>query len=423
MNGKKFEYKWVIAAICTLMVFCCLGFCNSAKSLYIGPVTEAFGIERTLYSLTDTIRYLSTAAANMFFGKLLYRFGTKKLIGAGILLVSLASLIFATAPNVYIYFIGSLLLGIGFAFTTTTMAGAVVNKWFKSNQGSVMGFILASSGLGGAVASKILAPVIESSYRKSYFLCVAITVAMLIVAMIFFKENPPESDDTAEETPQKAKKVRNIKWEGIEYSEATKKTYFYVAVILIFLSGVALQGMSGSAAVHIKDVFENSQLLNASDFAATTLAIGMLALACAKFLTGFLYDKFGLRVTVIVSALSGVIVLLMLSFLTDSVSGVVLSYVYSILSAVALPMETVLIPLYASDLLGEKSFTRAMGVFAAVNTAGFALGAPIINGFYDAFGSYKYGYIMFAIFMFIVLVGFQFVISAAHKERKKLENK
>jgi len=85
-------------------------------------------------------------------------------------------------------------------------------------------------------------------------------------------------------------------------------------------------------------------------------------------------------------------------------------------------METVLIPLYASDLFGQKSFNKTMSVFAAVNTAGFALGAPIINGFYDASGSYKYGFILFAVIMLVVLVGFQFVINAAHKERKKTEN-
>jgi len=91
---------------------------------------------------------------------------------------------------------------------------------------------------------------------------------------------------------------------------------------------------------------------------------------------------------------------------------------YAIINSLALPMETVLIPLYASDLFGERSFNKTIGIFAAANTAGFALGAPIINSCYDAFGSYCNGFILFGVIMMLVLAGFQLVIAAAHKEKQ-----
>ena len=419
MNNKKFEYKWLIAAICTLMVFACLGFCNSAKSLYIGPVSEALNIKRAVFSLSDTIRYLSTALINLFFGKLISKFGTKKMIAVGFVTVIAASVIFAVAPNAPIYFIGSFLLGVGLALTTTAMVGNVVNKWFDKGRGAVMGFVLAASGAGGALASQVLAPIIFQEnnpfgYKDSYLLCAAVVLVAGIIVLSLLKENPPTPID--EDLSKTSNKKRTIAWQGIDYDEAVKKPYFYATVILIFLSGVALQGMSGSAATHIKDVGIDAT------FVASALSINMLALTFSKFLTGFLYDKFGLRTTVSICSLAGIVVMVMLAFITNTLTGKIMSIIYSVISAFALPMETVLIPLYASDLFGQKSFTKAMGVFAAVNTAGFALGAPIINGFYDALGSYKYGFILFAVIMLVVFVGFQFVISTAHKERKKTEN-
>ena len=58
---KKFDYKWVIIALSFLMVMVCLGFCSSPGSLYIAPVTEALKIERSLYSINNSMRFIATA--------------------------------------------------------------------------------------------------------------------------------------------------------------------------------------------------------------------------------------------------------------------------------------------------------------------------------------------------------------------------
>lgn len=43
------RYRWVIVAASFLMVFVCLGFCSSSKSLYLAAITEALGIKRSLF--------------------------------------------------------------------------------------------------------------------------------------------------------------------------------------------------------------------------------------------------------------------------------------------------------------------------------------------------------------------------------------
>ncbi len=84
------NYNWVIVGLCFLMVFTGLGFCSSTRSLFVVPVTEALGVERSLYSFNDTFRYVATAIVNIFFGSLINKFGAKKLICAGF--ISLTSL-------------------------------------------------------------------------------------------------------------------------------------------------------------------------------------------------------------------------------------------------------------------------------------------------------------------------------------------
>ena len=57
---KKFDYSWVIICVCFLLSFVCLGFCSSNKSLYLSAITEALHVPRSLFSLNDTIRYITT---------------------------------------------------------------------------------------------------------------------------------------------------------------------------------------------------------------------------------------------------------------------------------------------------------------------------------------------------------------------------
>ena len=55
-----------------------------------------------------------------------------------------------------------------------------------------MGFVLASSGIGGAIASKILAPMIYQEnnplgYKDSYLLCALIVAIVGVLALFVFE--------------------------------------------------------------------------------------------------------------------------------------------------------------------------------------------------------------------------------------------
>ena len=61
-----------------------------------------------------------------------------------------------------------------------------------------------------------------------------------------------------------------------------------------------------------------------------------------------------------------------------------------------------------------------MGLFVSFNMAGYALGSPIINSFYDLFGNYKLIIFVMAGLMAVVMISLQFVITGAHKVRDEI---
>ena len=412
------DYKWMIVGLCFLMVFTALGFCSSTKGLFVKPVTEALSIKRSMFSLNDSCRFITTAIINIFFGALIGKFGAKKLICAGFASLALSMVIYATASNIVLFCVGGCLLGIGLSWTTTTMVGSVITKWCSENRGTVMGAVLAANGIGGAVAMQIVSPIIASGafgYRRAYLTIACVLLAVLALVAVFFKENP--KNYTGEKVVIKKKRGRGQAWSGIEFSEAVKMPYFYGAAICIFFTGFVLQGVTGVSAPHMQDVG-----LSAA-FVASALSIHALSLTFFKFMTGVLYDKKGLRTTITICSVTAIIVMILLAVMTASPSGKVIAFIYSLFSSLALPLETILLPIYAADLFGEKSFNKVLGIFVSVNTAGYALGAPTMNAFYDVLKTYTPGFFMGATIMLAVVISMQFIITKAHKIRREVEER
>lgn len=398
------------------MVFICLGFCSSNKSLYLSAITEALDLKRSLFSINDSCRFLTSAFIAAFFGPLVARFGIKKLIALGFCSLIASMLIYAHATSIYVFYVGGCLLGLGLAFTTTTMVGSVVRRHFKENSGKIMGAALAANGLGGALAAQIVTPIIFEEgnafgYRNAYTLVAIILAVTAVIVLTLVHDN---KDGGPVET-KKAKKTRGQGWTGIDFATARKKPYFYFSIFAIFMTGLVLQGVNGISGAHMKDVGLDS------GYVATVLSVHSLALTGFKFLTGYMYDKFGMRKTALVCDITAIIVTLALGFLTNSSLGVFMAMFYGFFSSLALPLETVMLPLFAIDLFGNKSYDRMMGLFVAFNTAGYACGSPLVNWCYDIYGSYKPMLIVYAGVMLLITIGFQFILNAAKKERAAVE--
>jgi MFS family permease len=411
-KNKRLDYKWVVVGVCFLTVMITLGFCSSTKSLYLDVVTKKLGIDRSLFSLNDTCRFVANAIVNLFFGTLVLKFGTKKLMLAGICCLTGSMLCYALANSLLTFYLGGILLGIGFSWTGTTMIGCVINKWCKENRGTIMGAVLAANGIGGAIAIQILSPIIEAggeSYRNAYMISGFAVLAVGLLILIFMREAPKGCAD--EKTVHKKKKGRGEPWPGISYTRAKATPYFYVALVCIFFTGFCLQGITGIAKAHMRDVGLTAE------YVAYAMSFHSLALAGFKFLTGLIYDKFGLRFTTSMCSITASVVMLLLALITNSPIGMAIAMIYSIFSSLALPLETIMLPIYAADLFGEHSYEKVLGIFVSVNVMGYALGTPSVNLCFDLVGTYKPILFVCSAIMLAVTVVMQFVVSKAHKMR------
>ena len=414
--GEKSWYKWVIAAVSFIIVFTALGFCSSSKDIYLSAITEAHGIPRSQFSLNDSIRFISTSVVNLFFGVLIAKMGAKKLILAGLASLVGSCLVYSFATTIWVFYIGGALLGIGLAWCTTTMVGYVVGKWFTEHKGTVMGVILASNGLGSAVAIQIVSPIIEKTalgYQNAYRLIALLLAAVAVLVIIFFKESPKNYVETGKSAGKK-KPSRGESWVGMSFQDAIKKPYVYVMALCIFFTGACLQGVVGIKSANLKDV-------GMGHYVADIASIYSLALIATKFLAGFSFDKLGLRMTLLICHVLGAVAIFMMAVMgmngTDSFAFGLGAH---ILLAIAIPLETIMLPLITGGMFGEKDYAKILGIVVSVNTAGYAVGSPVANLAYDIMGSYRTILMILAGVMVVITIAFDIALQRSAKDKKAI---
>lgn len=411
LSKKKFNYQWVIVAACFVLCFTGLGFCSGNKSLFLTAVTEALGISRGVYAVSDSLRYITTAVTNLFFGFLIMKLGPRVLVGVGMGALALSCFVSSVAENVWGIYAGGALLGLGLTFGGTTMVGYVIKRWCKKNQGAILGIVMCANALGTSVSAPFLSKIINSDvfgYRTAYRTIALILLVVGVVLVLVFRDAP-----TPKTLPQ-GKKPKGNTWEGITFAEALRKPYFYIACVCIFCTGAVLQSVSGVSNAHIKDTGLSPE------FAATIISIHSLSLAAFKFLTGVMYDKKGLKFTMLVCDAAAVVMILLLAMVSATAEGKVFAFGYAILSGLALPLETIMLPLIAGDLFGEKEFGKMLGIFVSVNTAGYAVGPLVSNLCFDAIGTYTPVFFVYGALMVGVTVAFMFALKKAKATQAQL---
>ena len=413
---RPFDYKWVILAVCFMMEFVCLGFCSSNPGLYTSAVTEALDIPRSLYSIGTSIRYVAQVIVSFFFGAFIQRFGHKKLIGLGLFSLCASMLARCYAANIVHHYIGCALWGLGIVFSGGTMASAVVRQWFHGDIGKYTGIVMSANGIGGAISAQIISPIINNGetfgYRKAYLLSVAISLCITIIVLLLLRNNPAQ-DAGAANTGKK--KARGQLWTGIAYEDVKRKAYFYLIFILVFLTGISLQSVGSINIVYMEDLGFHTK------FVAATATASSLALTLAKITTGFTYDKKGLRFTLLMCQICSIVAFIIYANLQNSTVGMVFAMIATVLGTVAMPLETVMIPLISNELFGSASYSKVLGIFMAANSLGLCLGSPLCDIYRDlAGGSYVSCYWFFSGLMLVVVIGFQLVINAAYKDKNHI---
>jgi MFS family permease len=357
-----------------------------AFGVFFKPLSQDYHAGRGAISFAFTLQNLAAALFAPLTGRLIDRFGARKVIlpGTAIFGVMLLSSKLLGGKLWYFY-VFLALLGIIQGCTSPVSYGVVVSHWFNRRRGLGLGLMMLGIGVGAIVvpfaAQRLIA---MFGWRAAYAICgAAVLVIALPIAAAFLRNDPkdkgllPDGIVEADENAQTPAGERTS-IEGLTWHETWHSSTFWLLVFSFFLAGASVH----ACILHMPALLTDRGV-TAQGAAAASSVVGF-ALVIARVGTGYLLDQFfapRLAVFFFCAAAAGIGVLMF-----GAAGKIALGAAFLI--GMGMGAEGDIIAYSLSRYFGLKAFGTAYGyTFGAFVLAG-AVGALLMGVGFDFTRSY-----------------------------------
>lgn len=185
-------YGWVILAAAYLIMFFTAGV-SQAFGIFIKPMTDDFGWDRSTLSLAVSIFAIMSAIVPPVAGRIADRFGPRVVLTIGVTLNASGMMLMALTPNIaYVYIVYGLIIGTGFGFSGHAAMTSLISRWFDRRRGLALS--IASTGQG--TGQLILVPlatfiIITSSWEVAFLVTGALSATLIPICLLLLRRQPP----------------------------------------------------------------------------------------------------------------------------------------------------------------------------------------------------------------------------------------
>lgn len=187
------HYAYVITALTFVLLIAAAGV-RSSPTMLIGPLEAEFHWTPATISAAIALNLALFGFIGPFVAGIFERFGLRRTIAAALALMALAAAASSamTADWQFLLLWGGM-VGIG-AGTIGLVAGAtIVNRWYASNRGTVMGILTASNATGQLVFLPLFGWLVTQwGWRAEVLFIAAVCAVLAPLALLVLREYPSD---------------------------------------------------------------------------------------------------------------------------------------------------------------------------------------------------------------------------------------
>lgn len=353
-------------------------------------MVKATGWARGEASLAATLRPIFMSIAMPLAAMVINRFGTRRSIVIGLMVLGAGMLLLATATGVLWQW--TLLWGVfmpfGFAFFNLG-SQTTVTFWYNIKRATVMGIVMTGTSIGGFLATPLFTRLMQKTqmWQSAWMACAVMICLMLLLAFWIrgkpsdlgqFPDNLPPlpAGDDAGAGKLRARTFRSSRdW---PLKEILKTPSFYLITLGQIATIIPLQVLVTHMVLHLTDLGYSAME------AASVMSIVVLSSGFARFPMGWVGDRIEPRWLM---AASLVVILFMVFNVWKAPSlpalllgGIVYGFSYGTI--------LVLLPVIRGNYFGPDAFANLAGIITPL-TLVFVAPAPYLAGYIsDRHGNY-----------------------------------
>lgn len=252
-SSSRLHPAWIVVAVTFVALLASAGL-RSAPGVMMIPLELHFGWDRATISAGAALGILLYGLVGPFAAALMLSIGIRRTMMGGLALMAAATFAsrWMTLPWHYVLSWG-VLSGMGSGAVAAVLGAAVVNRWFATRQGLVMGLLSASTATGSLIFLPVLAWLSQGGAWQPVALAVSLLCAALIPLVFFFVPERPESRGTrrfgesADTPPAPPMKQAATPWLAIEaLMRAARQPMFWLLAGSFMVCGLTTNGLVGT---------------------------------------------------------------------------------------------------------------------------------------------------------------------------------
>lgn len=365
---KRMHYGFVIVACCCLMMGVNIGLSFSCAGIFYGPVSSDIGVSVGTFGLYMSLMYIASSLMLPLAGRMVERYSARLLFTGSSAVMGLCYLAMSFFTNVWEFYLSGIVMGLTLAFLLYLSFPTLVNRWFHTNVGLLIGVCSAASGIGGMIFNPIAANIITNwGWRSAYLVFAAILLlAVTPLLYIFLRDWPadkglrPYGENTGAASAKDASPAHSAS--GIEYEKAIRMPVFYSLFIFSFL----MMGISTLNLFIPKYATSMAFSLEQASYVSSSVMMGV---ALGKLVLGYINDR-NCRLGVLVTTAGGAAGLLIMIFGGEWLTALLIGAFFFGWAYAGVTVQTAML---TREVFGSKSYSRIYAIISIALAAGGAL--------------------------------------------------
>jgi MFS family permease len=352
-------------------------------SVFIDPMLEEFGWSRSLISSTYTVATLISAGVVFFGGRLIDRFGHRRVMVVTTAIYAAALLLMGAVVNPATLLLAFTLLRATGSSVLTLTGRTLVSQWFVRRRGRAVSLINLGKMLGmAAVPAGNALLIAQLGWRDAWRINGLLVLTLIPLAVRFVHSRPEDLGQYPDGIPPERESDATGAGPVDEVSWTLREAARTRALWLLLAASVVPAMVTNGLSFHQISILTERGLSTTA--AATTFAVESIVALPVTLLAGWLADRYGPRAVLALGQLALTVTMVWLTVVDSAETAMLFGALRGLTSGIWILASEVAWPLY----FGRRHLGSIAGMSFAVSFAGAAVGPLPFGLLYDAVGDY-----------------------------------
>ena len=390
-------YGWWIVLASFITAFYVAGTIFYGFTAFIEPLANEFGWSYTQISLAASLRGLEMGLLAPFVGILVDRFGSRKLLLSGSLVLGFGIILLGFTQSLAMFYGAFILIAFGAGGCTSVVTMTAVANWFDKNVGKAMGVTVSGFGASGLIIPLIVWMIAVFGWRMTLII-LGIGMWIIGVPAAFVMRNKPENaaDVSIMEKADKRNDLsqRQSDDKRFKYTEILKKKSFLFVNLAEVIRLMALMAV----VTHIMPYLSSMDISRRS---SGLIAAGIPLLSIAgRFGFGWLGDIFEKKYVMAISF--SLMALGMLALCYIKLTGMI--YIFLFFFSNGFGGIATLRGALLREYYGKNNFGKYLGIMMGFGACGGIIGPTTAGWVFDLTGSYYFVWLVLSALVGLAII-------------------